>query len=649
MLTFSATFQSKYPSLTQALIAMQSGTPVERNTTSKNQIENELRTICEDAENFREAFGVIWQQLGESRTAFIQCTLKAHSYLGVCDAVRQFIGNLWLVALKDWPTNAQELFIQEILDVKPKDIFQVLDFVAPVFIEIQFSESIMATWLFSACKAIGNDLYQRGLWQCAQNYSQYQSTSALDTIELWLDGEMVDFMRNMIAKMLCWIRESETAKSNPLKLKIEKLEARLRSLGCPEWRALFLESYAFGVPAKMTESQALALRDELVKKESRTEESWCVLLLHLIGSDGKTPLWVHRELCHVAGSSTSTETRYWLIQASLIGWQVAMPESEITRESWTELVFTILPFKPDEKGALQYLTRWITECFRRKAPPIHDFFIRLAAVIGGTWAASITENHNTSAMLSHALRTAQQTTPLVTALCFSPSREARHMGIMLLYQCETAIEVAAANTATAVQIELLLLELVVLYAKDVRILARLHAILAPRIDKLGEPLAGYFYDEVLIQSMNSHGYREALLEEANNHKRLLECIDEAKRRIHATVAAISSPALQMDVPGWTNAIVNSRQNFDKKIREQTKQYSLLSAMCTNVPLLYGTHWRHLDYEGKLSDASALQTIETSIEIPRLEFSKPEVMDLRRIQAEMRISDLQSEDAQRQAT
>jgi hypothetical protein len=75
-----------------------------------------------------------------------------------------------------------------------------------------------------------------------------------------------------------------------------------------------------------------------------------------------------------------------------------------------------------------------------------------------------------------------------------------------------------------------------------------------------------------------------------------------------------------------------------QVSKGAEELSIFTKLVKKVVLLYGREWRTF-HGGVLGESSGLKQISTSMEFPRMEFIDPEGMQLRRIHASVRITEL----------
>jgi hypothetical protein len=148
-----------------------------------------------------------------------------------------------------------------------------------------------------------------------------------------------------------------------------------------------------------------------------------------------------------------------------------------------------------------------------------------------------------------------------------------------------------------------------------------------------------FYEEVEHQTMDTHGYRKKIVEACGSHARILQMVEDAKKRIDATNAVRTSAALQMRVPGHHRAMELWMKRTGRRMRRGAMENSFTS-LFMNISILYANKWRMRSPDGNLGEASELNKVSVEGEMPRLESMMPEALTIKRISAEMRIQQIQ---------
>ena len=616
------------------------GNAVAANDESKRSvIAGELRAALARNEPSEQVANCIWKAAGESQATFFEQSVTAYHCLGVSDEVRDFMGRLWASVLQGWPVPAQQEFLQRIVGEERLHLFEALDFAPPVFRRIPFSPEFMSGWVVVARKAVGNDLFQRGLFGCLENFAWHQPAATLEIIPLMLRDRHDPQVRGAIARLLHEVRRKNKVQEGSLAGALNSVEASLRAPGDAALRSLFLESWAIAAgEAELDEARALALRD-LCHGAAEETLAWCFLLARVVDSRREHWPWVHRELVAVSLQPLDAQAKFWVTTAALHGWMQANEGDTISRKAWADLYFA-LPLTKTDGGAWRQLEHVLVEMLAREPARACEFILRLAAVSGKIWCELLDEERDHLAWFNQMLQRHPQAAALVTSLCLSHEKRARKLGVKLFAACNVeALQPEAIAQANAIQLELLVLQ-ASLMAGEYDDTARLHASIARRIDELGGQLAETFYGEVEIQARNTHQYRERLEKNANGHARLVATVQEAHRSLDATIAAAKSPALMMEIPGRERAERLAMRQFGRKVQQGFSKFSILQHIATTVPLLYGRTWRSQDLAGNLTDASSLQKSEVKMEMPRLEFVNPDAMRYRRLVAGQRIAELQ---------
>ena len=538
-----------------------------------------------------------------------------------------------------WDETNQQDFLLRILREYRRFLFEALDIAPSIFQAVPINAGFMASWVREARRAVGNDLYQRGLWRCFQTYAQHQSSNALKLIEYTFADSLDPQLRTVLSRMLSWIRSSQLEAS--VRRELERIESKLRMTGAPDLRSVYLESWGYEAGTEaLTEARAIALRDEFLDINGEQMDSWAFVLAQTVGANDAGWHWAHRELNKLTNRKIDANTMSCIISASLAGWTTARMESSINRNEWADLLFSLPPIDEGDINIWQHIEHSVVTMLATDPEAAKQFLLRLASWSGKAWAKRLEAERDYFSWLNTRLRDAGHAQTVVSALCFASGRAARRVGVKMFEKCHlTNLLSEAVAAATAIQLELLILQTTLGYIEH-RATARIHASISRRIDEMGGDLAETFYDNVITEALNTHGYREALTQHAEGHARLLECVAEAHRRLDATIAALESPALKMLVPGRARAEALGMRRMSRLIQKGASENSLLLQMFTTIPVLYGRTWRMLDAADNLTEASEMTKSQVSTELPRLEFVTPEQMRLRRLAASARIAELQ---------
>ncbi|UFS72473.1 hypothetical protein LPW11_09830 [Geomonas sp. RF6] len=142
---------------------------------------------------------------------------------------------------------------------------------------------------------------------------------------------------------------------------------------------------------------------------------------------------------------------------------------------------------------------------------------------------------------------------------------------------------------------------------------------------------------MILQAKNFGGVCLKEFEEHAEEFPLLKEVVEGTNRYFDTLREIQKSSIcAMEVPGYRRAARLHARRFSTEVSKGAEEHSIFAQIFKKVQLLYGQSWRSF-LGGRLSDATNLQTISNSMELPRLEFFDPEGMMLRRLNASAQIA------------
>ncbi len=406
-------------------------------------------------------------------------------------------------------------------------------------------------------------------------------------------------------------------------------------------RSEYIESWAFMLDsALLTDALLTSMRQNLYSAGGKEETAWCFLLARMARLAPTKWAMAFNELSLIARPDLGVHQKYWVVEATLQGWSRSNDDSQVTREQWEELFFRVQPLAETDLGAWKSIEMFLYDALEKHPEAASGFIVRLAATSGRTWEKLLRGPSRMHEGVTYTLKQSPICAVLITKLCLSPTRFARRVGLEWFDRCELSkLDEALVATADPTLLEALLLEAMVfpLLSEDT---ANLHGSLVHRIDAIGGDLEIAFYEEVEHQTMDTNGYWKKIVECCGSHTRVLQMVEDAERRIDATNAVRTSPALQMLMPGHHRARELWMKRTGRRMRKGAIENSFTS-LFTNISILYANKWRMRSPDGKLGEASELNKISVEGEMPRLESMKPEALTIKRISAEMRIRQIQT--------
>jgi hypothetical protein len=637
----TTSFAARYPLTVEGLLNQKkTGEKIVRpNESNQAKIRSELAAILASGEDLgRFADGLF--PAGISPQEFATFGLKAYLNLGVGDEVRAFMGKLWVDVIRRWSPADRETFLRRIIADKFQ-IFEALDFASEVFRQVPLTAEFMLPWLQQARAQIGNDMYQRGFWNSVAGFTEQSPLEALKVATRWLESNPDETGRTVIARIVGWARAA-VHDDSPAKKDFDVLEAQLRAPGRAEWRTLYLQSWAQTTGAAvLTEGKALQLRNEIAIQGPAEQSAWCYVLSTVAQADPLARVWTYREMSQLASPALEGSARYWIVTASMTAWADATDAGEVPRERWEDLVISLLPFGAEENGLWNRLEYFLREMGQRAPARLLNFLRRVAQKAGRVWLDKLGQRDFNGHISFLREVNAHQT--IATQLCLGDTTSERRLGLMIFAQAFVErLQSEWMDSADGRHVELIFREAQRLHL-EAPALARLHASLAPYIERLDAEHAAEFHEEIELQAMNAHGYRVALQKAAPDNVRLREVLQKVEAFFAKLAEAAKAPALQMQVPGHFRAERMFARRFSQELARSADKQSVFLQFVKRVQLLYGKNWRMMQHQGELSPPSALQEISHSVEMPGMEFADPEGMKWRRLATARRIQELAGEE------
>lgn len=635
-------FAARYPHLAAVLMAMKTATSANfpPDEGSRAGLGKELVDLNQSTESLHNVLEGLFGQPFRPNEDFVHFSLRAYDFLGVSNDVCVFMGRLWAEAISACDVSQRGAFLMKLIEER-ETLFGALDFAVELFGRVKFTANEVFPWIEKAHHSVGKDLFQRGFWGCLEAYCTKSTEEAITFVGRWLDTNPQGPSLGVATNMIAWLRLAVVS-DHSLSPRFAAIEERVRGGGHSAWRALYIQSRAYGVPHLVIgEQEALQLRDEYVRHGSEEEVAWCFLLnsvLHVKPHEE----WARREARRISRPQLPEPAKYWVAVATLDGLASCSDHVSDHADEYLAIFSQLLPIGAESTGIWEHVYGTLKSLLDTRTEMARTLMKTLAAHSGETWLKIARDRQFAS--LFHLLRQKNLHRFVAEDLCFHQNVTARHLGLVIFSDCNVeGISTEALNAATDTQIELLFLE-ALRRLMDFGALARLQSCIATRIDSIGGDLATLFHEECALQCLNTYKYRSELATCARNHEYLPDIVADATERLANTAAASKSPALQMEVPGMARAQRMHDSKFVREVAKSVKEHSVFLSSFPTVTILYGgNEFRTFVGDRLMEGPSKMHRSSAEVEVPRLEFVDPETMHLRRVAASNRIAQLQGRD------
>ena len=228
---------------------------------------------------------------------------------------------------------------------------------------------------------------------------------------------------------------------------------------------------------------------------------------------------------------------------------------------------------------------------------------------------------------------------MIGRLVFSRDVGCRKLGLFLFDELELdclAVEILNQVGEEELQLAFYELQRTLIHGNA---LARCLISLVPCVQRANPSFQQEFFAELVLQAKNFAGAcHEEFERRAHDVSLLKKALDEETRYFEALRQAQGSSLACMEVPGYRNAARLHRRRFSNEVSKGAEELSIFMRLFKKTQLLYGKGWSSFD-GGKLTATSELQEFSSSVEVPRLEQIDPEGMALRRLNASVRLAQI----------
>jgi hypothetical protein len=303
----------------------------------------------------------------------------------------------------------------------------------------------------------------------------------------------------------------------------------------------------------------------------------------------------------------------------------------------TELVMAIQPIDIEHKGTWHRLEPFLVCRLQTDLKCFEDLGLRLAHLSKGFWLKFLQEPDGMGWLLSEMK--GKDLGSMVGQLVLSKEAGCRKLGLFLfdeLAQKTLPPELMDRVAEGGLRLALHELQRTLVHGDAI---GRYLIALIPCAQRVSSGFQEELYKELLLQSKNYAGSCQAEFErQADVFPILRKVLNEAGNYFKSLCQLQQSPINAMDVAGYAYAVRLCRRRLSEEVRKGGEARSVFMQLFKKTQLLYGKKWSSFN-DGKLTEASALQKISSSVEIPRLEEIDPEGMALRRLNASINLAAL----------
>jgi hypothetical protein len=608
------------------------GREVAAGSDEEKRLAAEVDSIVDQPERGLEALDALFPEGVPDSLAFYDRLTDLVMRLGWGEISHRATGVLLTLAVDRLSADVGEALLLKMPQVPGPQFFQALGTLPGFLSRKELRPEFAAEWFPALVRRIGNDLASGEFWKALETYCEHQTKGALAVL-ICLSKTEVEEHISVAAFILGVLRSLEL--SDAIRAQFHTLESELLTSAASGTRSIYHRSWirtAWRGKLRMADLESLTRRMSAGSSKEQEDVFWIVCQSMISPSVPEDCFAFALDWLREHASPTIVPiAKFHVIE-------FADRISTVHYEEAAELMLLVQPISAEHKGIWQRIEHFLVGLLNADEERFTKFCLELARKSAGDWLEVMRGSDSLQWFLSE-LRN-KDTGNLVGRLIFSPSANARQLGIFLF--CESTASIIPASILEAVgenqaRVAFHELQRGPLRGKS---LARHLIFLIPCGQRYSSTFRAEFEAELVLQLKNYPGSsREEFARRMDTFPILKAVIEEVDRYFASLRQADHSGINAMDLPGYRHAVGRYRRQFSNAVSKNSEEASIFIKLMRKTQLLYGKAWSAFQAVA-LGNSHGLQKISVSEELPRMEIIDPEGMALRRLHAAMTIFELE---------
>ena len=616
----------------------------------KEKIKKEIQYLEKNKNQVAELLNVLFSTDIKVSDEFYETLSKIPICLEFEKSSYQLMGILWSEAYQRVPSDSRESFLDLWID---EGAFQFWDYIntLPTFLaHVEIPAVFASDWFLRIENAVRGDRVGGGFFKGVENYAFNFPSAGLAVFEQYMnDGLNDNDTRLHLAAIILGALRAKSAEEKTSKAVVNKWDIELKASPKTELRLCYYRSWrtSFGSGGVSIDELRSILDVAMEGTKEEQEEAFDVVRRLCLGQTGEEfSCFVLQWLTKHVSPELSPDAKLSVVDmvSRLRDYQGRDKQLIDTADS-NKLILGIQPIEQEHskiwKQIEYYLVRWLHENMSR----FSELLKRIAERNPET-LAELFMNDEFEHLVSQMGRRGMQR--FITDCIFSRSDTIRRLGNILFQKIKVeTISDEVVKQMSNTELRLVLWEFIREPFFDGEDTARFLQVLEPLFQNVSDrELKDEFENEMVLQAINYPGSCLKKWKEVKKPsdllKRVIAKVDgyfEDLKKVH------NSPANSFLFPNFLEAAERGSRDFSYRVSQGVHDRSLISQLVPTVDLIYGDNWCVLGQGGQngLGDPFPMNRFFHQIELPRLVVLSPEIMALRRINAEQKIRRLQTEE------
>ena len=616
----------------------------------KDQIEDEIQYIAENKQKVRELLGILFPQGISDSNSFYKVLSNVPHCLGFVESSYQLMGMFWSQAYRQLPPNCKEDFLDYWVD---NDEFQFWSYILALqsfLLNVEVPSTYTSKWFLKIGNVVRDDLAGGNFYRAIEIYVFKSPASGLDIFDQYVSTEL-DELKLHIAAIILGVLRSKSIQDKSFEKEVNKRDVSLKSSPKLQLRLCNLRSWSFAFCRGGVSMEKMRLVLDLAMERSAAEqdEAFAAVYRCLNGQVKEnvvqfTLQWLNRYAS--PGLSSNAKRSVLKIISRLQECQEAGRQILETPRT-NSFILAIQPIDVKDVEIWKEVESFLVTQLHKSIGNFKELLIQITEITPKSFIEQF-KNRVFSLLISEMGKVDVQ--GLVSDCLFSEREQVRRLGSMLFQRIridDFPDDVMKGRSDT--ELNPVLWEFV-RGTFDGESSARFLLLLEPLFRNASDcALLDDFEQEMVLQAINFPGACLEKWKKFENPSDLLNrVIANAENYFELLQSVKDSPAYSFQFPGLREADEIGRRDMSKNISESVRKQSLFEQLSKRVSLLYGDSWCMLgqgDQRG-IGETLPLHDFSSVMEVPRLEILAPEMMALRRLEASVKLQDLNQGGSQR---
>ena len=609
----------------------------------KDQIEEEIQYIAGNNKEACKLLKVLLPHGVSDNESFYKVLSKVPHCLEFVESSYQLMGMLWSQAYRQLTPNRREEFLDYWLDNDELLFWNYILALQTFLLNVDIPSDFTSKWFLKICNVVHDDLAGGNFYRAIESYACKFPTAGLSVFDQYVEEGLHELKLHVAALILGAIR-SKSLEDKSFKAPVNKRDESLKSSPKLKLRLCYLRSWslAFSRSRVPNDRISLVLDSAMGNSTEEQDEAFAVVHRYLFGNVTEddvisTLQWLSG---YVSSGLSSNAKR------SVVKMISHLQERQVDGRQLLEMrlaysfILAIQPIDERDSELWKEVEGFLVNQLKHNPESFNELLIQITEKNPKTIIERF-RNRSFSYLISEMGK--QDLRGLIADCLFSKSDNVRRLGGVLFQRVkidDLSDEVIKGRSDT--ELNAVLWEFV-RGAFDGESTARFLLLLEPLFRYTSNRvLRSDFEQEMVLQAINFPG---ACLEKWKKFKNpsdlLNRVIAKADSYFELLQIVKDSPAYSFQFPGLQEADENGRRNMSENISESVREQSMFEQLSKRVSLLYGDSWCMLgqgDQRG-IGETLPLHDFSTVMEVPRLEILTPEMMALRRLEASMKLRDL----------